>query len=99
MKVSILMLFLLSGQNAFALGDPSYNPLNLSPSEYQSVNDMGETTSRMGQWSNERGYQDQQMIDEDPEMMEEEILENKIRDEELMEEAQLPAETIKVNRE
>lgn len=82
----------------FALGDPNYNPLNLSSSEYQSVNDMGETTSRMGQWSNERGYTDQQMMDENPEFIEEEIRQNKIKDEKVLEK-EAPLQGPHINRE
>jgi hypothetical protein len=96
MKIFLFVLLSLYIPTAFSLGDPNYNPLHLSPNEYQSINDMGETTYRMGQWSNERGYQDQQMMDEDPELLEEEIREKKIKDEKLMNQEY---EKLKINRE
>lgn len=99
MKVFLIILLLISGQYAFAMGDPNLHILRMTPSEQRHLNDMTETTYRTGRWADERGYMDQQMMEENPEQIEEEIQENKIRDEELMEESQLPPDTIKVNRE
>lgn len=82
----------------FALGDPNYNPLHLRPSEYQTVNDMGETTNQLGYWANDRGYTDQQMMEENPEFIEEEIRQNKIKDDKALG-TEAPLQGPRINRE
>ena len=99
MQVFLMSLLFISSHYAFGMGDPNLHILRMTPSEQQHLNDMTETTYRTGRWSADRGYMDQQMMEENPEVIEEEIQENKIRDEVLMEESQKPPDTIKVNRE
>jgi|GEM_PF-6857604 len=65
MKTFLVMVFFLLGPGAFAMGDATFfrgNPL--SHQEKQHINDIEETTSDIQLFSDERGYEDQQMMEE-----------------------------------
>ena len=65
MKTFLVMVFFLLAPQAFAMGDATFfrgNPL--SHQEKQHINDIEETTSDIQLFSDERGYKDQQMMEE-----------------------------------
>lgn len=64
-----------------AMGDGSLLPgLNFSPNESEHIDDMHGTNSQINFFNDGRGYQDQQMMDENPELMEERIREQEKKD-------------------
>lgn len=96
MKTFLVAVFFLIGQEAFAMGDATLfrgNPL--SHQEKQHINDIQETTSEIQLFSNERGYEDQQMMEEKE--LKKEVKKEKIK--EVKKEKPLPVEKQKVNYE
>ncbi len=96
MKVLLIIAFFLIGQSAQGMGDLSVfrgNPL--SHQEKQHINDIQETTSDIQLFSNERGYKDQQMMEEKEVKKDNE----KVKVKEVKKEKVLPVEKQKVNYE
>jgi hypothetical protein len=71
MKSLVIFSLALTAESALAMGAPRNN---------EQI-EGSETITRMGLFSKEQGYQDQQMLEEDPERMEDKIEEAKARDE------------------
>jgi hypothetical protein len=96
MKTFLIFTFLLIGPDLYAMGDATIfrgNPL--SHREKQHINDIQETTSEIQLFSNERGYEDQQMMEEKEMKKDVKKEKNKV----LKKEKSLPVEKQKVNYE
>jgi hypothetical protein len=96
MKTFLFLVSFLLGQDAFAMGDATFfrgNPL--SHQEKQHINDIQETTSDIQLFSNERGYKDQQMMEEKEVKKDNE----KVKVKEVKKDKVLPVEKQKVNYE
>ena len=89
MKIIIIFTFLI-GKYAFAMGDPHFIPGNPhSANELQHLNNIEETSSGINQFSDDRGYDDQQMMED------KEIKKKKVKDEDTKKEKQIPIEKMK----
>jgi hypothetical protein len=96
MKTFLVVAFFLLGSEAFAMGDATFfrgNPL--SHQEKQHINDIEETTSDIQLFSDERGYEDQQMMEEKKVQIDGE--KDKVK--EVKKEKPVPVEKQKVNYE
>lgn len=81
MKYFLIVVVVVLIQNVFAMGDSSVLPgLHFTPNESEQIDDFQGTSSRLGLFTDGRGYQDQQMMDENPELMEERIRDQEKKD-------------------